>query len=257
MGYLRKLSHGHTENVMRLVVIVCLILAITSGHDARPDLDAGKLQIGSFSFRTLVDGKEVGQSQIQIHRAADSGNYVFSNLVSGSFSQSWESVATSTFAPVSAKLSFGQGSAARTAFDLSYHDDRVTGFIVSQKDPLKKREVDEMVAHDTVDQRIDWAAVMALEKYVKGQEHRFHVYDAGTGNSLVTVQIGESETAVVPAGSFETVRVSYRIEKRSGAETYEVFVTKQTPRFLVKEKFPNGSITELVELIKSKSDMPK
>jgi hypothetical protein len=53
------------------------------------------------------------------------------------------------------------------------------------------------------------------------------------------------------------MRVSYRIGKRSGPETYEVFVTKQTPRFLVKEKFPNGSIVELVELTKSTSDMSK
>jgi hypothetical protein len=243
------------KNVMRFVAIVCLTLAIASGQDARPDLDAGRLQAGSFSFRTLVDGKEVGRSRIQIRTSADLRNYIFSNLVIGSFSQSWEAVASPTFGPVSAKLSFGQGSAARTAFDLSYQGKRVTGFITSQKEPLKKREVDETVAGDTVDQRIDWAAVMALEKYVEGQEFQFHVYDPGTGNSLVSVRIGESQTTTVPAGSFETVRVSYRIDKRSGPETYEVFVTKQTPRFLVKEKFPNGSIVELVELTKSTSGM--
>jgi hypothetical protein len=104
---------------------------------------------------------------------------------------------------------------------------------------------------------MDWAAVMALDKYAEGQEFRFHVYDPGTGNSLVNVRIGENQTTMVPAGSFETMRVSYRIDKRSGPETYEVFVTKQTPRFLVKEKFPNGSITELVELTKSTSDVSK
>jgi hypothetical protein len=107
------------KNIMRFVAIVCLAFATASGQDARPDLDAGRLQMGSFTFRTLVDGKEVGRSRIQIRRSADSGNYVFSNLVIGSFSQSWEAVASPTFAPVSAKLSFGQGSAAQTAFDLS------------------------------------------------------------------------------------------------------------------------------------------
>jgi hypothetical protein len=242
---------------MRFVAIICLVLAIANAQDARPDLDAGRLQTGSFSFRTLVDGREVGRSRIQIHRSTDSGTYIFSNLVIGSFNQSWEAVASPTFGPVSAKLSFGQGSAVRTAFDLSYQSNRVTGFITSQKEPLRKREVDETVADDTVDQRIDWAAVMALDKYVEGQEFRFHVYDPGTGNSLVSVRIGENQTTMVPAGSFETMRVSYRIDKRSGPETYEVFVTKQTPRFLVKEKFPNGSIVELVELTKSTSDMSK
>jgi hypothetical protein len=204
-----------------------------------------------------VDGQEVGQSRIQIRRSAGSGNYTFSNLIIGSFSQSWETVASPTFAPVSAKLSFGQGSAARPAFDLSYQGNRVTGFIFSRKEPFKKREVEETIADDTVDQRIDWAAAMALEKYVEGQEFQFHVHDPGTGNRLVSVRIGKSETTAVPAGSFESVRVSYRINKRSGSETYEVLVTKQTPRFLVKETFPNGSSVELVELTKSTSEMPK
>jgi Protein of unknown function (DUF3108) len=241
---------------MSLIGIVCLGLAMAGGQVARCDFDATRLRTGSYSFRTLVDGKEVGRSRIQISRSADSRNYVFSNLVLGSFSQSWEAVASPTFAPVSAKLSFGQGSAARTAFDLSYQGNRVTGFIASQKEPFKRREVDEAIADDTVDQRIDWAAVMAFKEYVEGHEFKFHVYDAGTGNSLVSVLIGKSEKTAVPAGSFETVRVSYRIDKRSRAETYEVFVTKQAPRFLVKEKFPNGSVTELVELSGPASGMP-
>ena len=235
--------------------IISLALAITGEQVARLDLDATRLQTGSFSFRTLVEGKEVGRSRIQIHRAADSGNYVFSNLVTGSFSQSWEAVATPRFAPVSAKLSFGQGSGARTAFELSYQGNRVTGFMASRKEPSKRREIDENASDDTVDQRIDWAAVMALKEYVEGKEFQFHVYDPGTGNSVVSGRIGKTETTAVPAGSFETVRVSYRIDKRGRSETYEVFVTKQAPRFLVKEKFPNGSAVELVELTKSTSDL--
>lgn len=240
---------------MSFIGIISLALAIAGEQVARLDLDATRLQTGSFSFRTLVEGKEVGRSRIQIHRAADSGNYVFSNLVTGSFSQSWGAVATPRFAPVSAKLSFGQGSGARTAFELSYQGNRVTGFMASRKEPSKRREIDENASDDTVDQRIDWAAVMALKEYVEGKEFQFHVYDPGTGNSVVSGRIGKSETTTVPAGSFETVRVSYRIDKRGRSETYEVFVTKQAPRFLVKEKFPNGSAVELVELTKSTSDL--
>ena len=131
----------------------------------------------------------------------------------------------------------------------------MTGFMASRKEPSKRREIDENASDDTVDQRIDWAAVMALKEYVEGKEFQFHVYDPGTGNSVVSGRIGKSETTTVPAGSFETVRVSYRIDKRGRSETYEVFVTKQAPRFLVKEKFPNGSAVELVELTKSTSDL--
>ncbi len=152
--------------------------------------------------------------------------------------------------------SFGQGSSARSVFELAYQGTRVTGFITAQKEPSKRREVNETISDDTIDQRVDWAAVMALKEYVEGHEFKFNVYDPGTGSSLVRVRIGKSEKTAVPAGSFETVRISYRIDKRSGAETYEVFVTKQAPRFLVKEKFPDGSVTELVEVTGPTSGMP-
>jgi len=168
-----------------------------------------------------------------------------------------EAVATPRFAPVSAKLSFGQGSGARTAFELSYQGNQVTGFMASRKEPSKRREIDENASDDTVDQRIDWAAVMALKEYVEGKEFQFHVYNPGTGNSVVSGRIGKSETTAVPAGSFETVRVSYRIDKRGRSETYEVFVTKQAPRFLVKEKFPNGSAVELESLPNQHPICPK
>ena len=118
---------------MSFIAMVCLVSAIASGLDVRPNLDAARLLTGSFSFRTLVNGAEVGRSRIQIRRSAELGNYVFSNLVNGSFSQSWEAVTSPLFAPVSARLSFGQGSAARIAFELSYHDDRVTGFVIPRK----------------------------------------------------------------------------------------------------------------------------
>ena len=239
---------------MSFIGIVCLGLAMAGAQVERCDFDATRLRTGSYSSRTLVDGKEVGRSRIQISKSADSGNYVFSNVVIGSFSQSWEAVVSPTFAPVLAKLRFGQGSSARSVFELAYQGTRVTGFITAQKS--KRREVNETISDDTIDQRVDWAAVMALKDYVEGHESKFNVYDPGTGSSLVRVRIGKSEKTAVPAGSFETVRISYRIDKRSGAETYEVFVTKQAPRFLVKEKFPNGSVTELVELTGPTSGMP-
>jgi hypothetical protein len=240
--------------MLNFIALMCLASAPASGQGSRPDLDAGRLRAGSFTYRTLVDGAEAGRALIRVHTRDDSGNYVFSNLVTGSFSQYWETVASATFAPVSAKLSFGEGARARSAFELSYHGNRVTGFVIPRKEPSKRREVDERVTEDTIDQRIDWAAVMALKEYVEGEEFLFHVYDPGTGNSRIRVRIGETGTTVVPAGSFEAVRVSYQVDKSSGAETYEAFVTKQAPRFLVKEKFPDGSVGELVKFAESESD---
>jgi len=66
--------------------------------------------------------------------------------------------------------------------------------------------------------------------------------------SRVRVAIQGVERIAVPAGTFEAVRVVYTIEKNRGAETYEALVHRQVPRFLVRERFPNGSSIELVEI---------
>jgi hypothetical protein len=232
---------------VRLTLILALLAPQVVGQGARPAFDAARLQTGMFRYRTVVDGKDAGQSRIQI-RKSDSGNFVFTNLVEGAFSQSWEAVASRAFEPISARLTTGRGEDARTIFEIAYRSGRVSGFASSRKGQLPERlTVDEAVAADTVDQRIDWAAVMALSEYAPGGEFTFHVYDPGTGMSRVSARVNGPETTAVPAGTFDTMRVVYRIEKSRGTETYEVLVKKEIPRVLVKEQFPNGAVTELVE----------
>src|SRR5262249_9568993 len=221
----------------------CLLLLASSSSAQRPPaFDAGRLQAGTFIYRTVVNGKEAGTSRIRIRRT-DSDTFSFTNLVEGMFSQSWEAVASRTLAPVSAKLVTGTGKDARTVFELAYRDGRVSGFATSTREP-GRRVIDEAVAADTVDQRIDWAAVMAVKELTPGSRFAFHVYDPGTGHSAVEAVVLGPATVVVPAGSFETTRIEYRIDKKRGSETYVVFVRSELPRFLVKEAFPNGAETE-------------
>jgi len=223
--------------MMRLLGFFCALIVCKGA-----DLDASRLRTGTFHYRTLVDGKPAGESEIKIRKSGD--NYVFSNAVGGAFSQSWEAIATGAFVPVSAKLIFGAGDKAEPKFDLAYHGARVTGLVYNKSG---YRKIDDAVVADTVDQRIDWAVVMSLKDYRPGVESKFHVYDPGTGNSRVTVKIGQAESASVPAGTFQTFRVVYRIEKNGGTEEYRLLVTKDLPRMMVKEEFPNGAVTELVD----------
>ncbi len=95
----------------------------------------------------------------------------------------------------------------------------------------------------TVDQRIDWAAVLSSELEI-GQPFAFAVYDPATGVSEVAGEIGKDERISVPAGTFETIRVVYRIKKANGTETYEVWASKEMPRFGVREDFPDGTSSE-------------
>jgi hypothetical protein len=47
--------------------------------------------------------------------------------------------------------------------------------------------------------------------------------------SKVAGEVRKAEQIRVPAGTFETFRAVYRIEKSKGAETYEVLASKETP----------------------------
>ena len=108
--------------------------------------------------------------------------------------------------------------------------------------------MDEDVAADTIDQRIDWAAVMPLKSYGDQQEFTFHVYDPKDGNSRIVAVVKGTETLQTKAGSFHVIRIVYRTEKSGGAKTFEVFINERLPRFLVKEVFPWGETSELVEI---------
>jgi hypothetical protein len=74
------------------------------------------------------------------------------------------------------------------------------------------KPVSAAVPTGTVDQRIDWAAMLASRLEV-GQKLDFTVYDPATGVSKVAGEVSKVEQIRVPAGTFETIRAVYRIEK--------------------------------------------
>lgn len=225
-------------------------LGLTCHGQSRPDLDAGRLRMGTFHYRDHIDGSSDGESAIRIERLAAGTRYAFSNVVSGTLSQQWRTLSLADFTPLSAELTFGSSASAAKAFSLSYKAGHVTGFFVP--DPragdAEKHPVNVAVALDTVDQRIDWAAVMSFKEYKPSEQLFFHVYDPKAGNSKVEATVESHETIHVDAGSFDVFRIVYRIAKSGWTERFEVFVHASTPRFLVKEVFPDGLVSELVSM---------
>jgi hypothetical protein len=217
--------------------------------------NAGRLKTGIFTYRDLDHGNEVGRGAITIRKLTDSGRYAFSNDstfaadFSGFRSQRWEATATPTFEPISATLAFIRGSEIVPVLDLQYGSNRVTGFVVERKGPASgtKRPVDAPVPVNTVDQRIDWAAVLAgnLET---GQEFEFNVYDPSTGVSRVAGRVGPLEQVRVPAGSFRAYRIIYQMEKAGTTEHYQMLASQDLPRVMLREEFPNGVFTELIQI---------
>jgi hypothetical protein len=92
--------------------------------------------------------------------------------------------------------------------------------------------------------RLDWAAVTA-SNLKAGGAFEFDVYDPSSGISHVEVRIGQVQTLRSPAGEFKTFPVSYEIKKRTATESYRVFVSKEEPRILVREEFPDGTQSDL------------
>jgi hypothetical protein len=213
--------------------------------------DAHRLQTGQFTYKDSNNGKELGSSKITIEKEVVTGNYDFSNESKGAFAQQWVATATPSFTPLSASLSFGTGSNSSPYFDLTYSPGKVTGYLVSrtQSELGHKQPVESVISPDTVDQRIDWATVLASDLQ-PGRQFQFSVYDPGIGTSHVIASVGPLEQVHVPAGSFQIFRITYRVSKATGAEQYVVFATQSLPRVMIREDFPDGTTSELVETAK-------
>jgi hypothetical protein len=231
---------------MRYAFLLIALLALSvkgSPTDSRPS--AEQLKTGRFQYRSVINGKDAGTSETSISKLGPD-KFMFTVRVSGAFAQQWEAVATAMFAPVSAKISFGEGDKLQPRFELNYRDGRAIGWRID-KSTNNRIDVDVRVLPDTVDQRIDWAAAMSQE-LIPGHEFSFSVFDPVTQISHVTGRVVGPETVTVPAGTFEAMRIAYNIEKPSGKEAYQVLTDAKGARVLLKEEFPNGAIVELASL---------
>lgn len=218
--------------------------------------DAGRLRTGRFTYRNLRDGKEVSKFTLTIRKLAD-GTFRFTGEASD-ISQRWESVATAAFAPISAALHMELADHRLYNMRLNYAGKRVTGSetITAAHEPKdsekpqstpREKAIDASVTDGTIDQRIDWAAMLA-SPLLSGQKFDFKVFDPTTGSSPVTAEVTEAKKIQVPAGTYESVRAVYRVKKTKDTETYKIWATRDLPRLMVREDFPNGMATELIEV---------
>ena len=214
-----------------------LLLCAGPGHS----LDATRLRPGRFDYRMVKASKEIAKFTVTVEKTAVK-KFRFTGEAAG-FDQKWESISTPTFRPISALLRMQLRDGKMYSMNLRYDDGHVTG--LEQKESSPTNKIDNDVPPGTIDQRIDWAAAMSSGLKV-GDKFNFTVFDPATGVSQVTGEATRDEKTIVPAGTFDTLRIIYQIEKSKGTERYEVFATKALPRMMVREDFPNGTSSELV-----------
>ena len=231
------------------VLIVALVAApLCAFAGEKPD--ARLLRSGEFVYGDFQGKDALGRSRIFIARKPD-GRYRFSNTVIGNSAQAWTAVAMANFEPVSAVLEFrGEDGTHQPIFEIRYRGGRVSGTRhLRQSTGAAAVAVDDVVEAGVIDQRIDWASVMARKLEV-GLKFTFQVYDPAIATSVGVAMVEDGGRVHVPAGDFDTFKITYRIEKKSGLEQYVVFASKAVPRIMVREDFPDG-VSSKLEMVAS------
>ena len=212
-------------------------------HLAAPHFSASTLRQGRFAYR-LATGKDTSTFTLEIRRRAD-GTWRFTGDGSG---QHWEAISDSAFRPRSSELSM-QRHGHPYGFQLRYAGDSVFALVTkydSASGPIKERISTEMHG-TTIDQRIDWASLMASDLAI-GQSAAYSVYDPATGSSQLTASASDGPTLESPGGPRATVKLDYTICKAGESESYTVFATKESPRMMLRENLRGSIVAKLVRI---------
>jgi hypothetical protein len=226
-------------------VLIVALFAAPMRALAGEEPDARLLRSGEFVYGDFRGEDPLGRSRILIAREPG-GRYRFSNTVIGNSAQAWTAVAMANFEPISAVLEFrGEDGTHQPIFEIRYRGDRVSGTRhLRQSTGVAPVAVDDAVEAGVIDQRIDWASVMARKLEV-GLKFNFQVYDPAIATSVGVAMVEDGGRVHVPAGDFDTFKITYRIGKKSGLEQYVVYASKAVPRIMVREDFPDGLASKL------------
>lgn len=236
--------------VTRTLPTLCLVLLspIASAQvcppsgdaNTRPTFDAALLREGRFTYHTTLKGESLGDTVIEIRRTGSTYRITMS---APRIAQSWEAVVRRSFAPVSAHLKM-QSRGVPYEMNLIYDRTRVTG---DERNGETTTPVRAAARGIVIDQRVDWASIMALEP-ASGPSLLVRVFDPSTGLSPMLGKVGTSRSMTGAWGTASAVRLDYSICKREHIENYSVFATEATPRMMLREDMPNGLVSELVAL---------
>lgn len=232
-----------------LLGLFCFVALANAADAPAPAFDATRLKTGTFTYQDSQDGKAGSLSSCSV--AKDAGNYRFS-CDFPAFDQSWNTVATRTMSPVSTELKMRTRQGRRYVLTLQYQGlkvrgDAATGRSANERLPGADRAVEGVITPDTVDQRIDWATVMASDVQ-PGQSFEFKVYDASTALSRVHCEVGDAGMLDAPGGPVRALSFTYTVYKSSGTEIYTVYASAAFPRMMLREDLPGKLVSTLVKM---------
>lgn len=225
-----------------------LVMSQASADPGHVTFDAARLRTGTFTYRDTLAGGAANLSTTRIARLAN-GAYRFVARFP-SFDQSWATTATASLAPVATQLEMRTRQGQHYQMVLSYAQRNVTGHVTIAAAPNgsalgSESAVMGRITPDTVDQRIDWVAVMSTDKQ-PGESFDFQVYDAKTGLSRVHCLVSDAGVMDSPAGKVRAIRINYTVHKATGAENYVVYTTAAFPRVMLREELRGNLVSTLI-----------
>jgi zinc protease len=210
-------------------------------------LDPGQLVSRTDSSQVLFQGKPFGFSVADIRYAGDSVVYAErSNLGSGTFEQ--QTTVVFSAADASARrldqVLTQQGSKVET--HLVYAAGRVTGksFAPQADGSAQQFAVDTVVPPGIVDENVA-PFVGSVLPLAPGQTFKLTVFTPSeVVTKVLTFKVGQPESVVVPAGTFQ----AYRVDVSGSKFPFVLYVSVDSPHRVVKQEFVGQPV--VIELVR-------
>jgi hypothetical protein len=220
---------------------MCLGAHASLAADPGVVFHAEDLRQGRFTYELSLKGKPLGRATIEIRRQ-ESGDFRIS-FDSSDVKQRWNSTLGPRFTPIAAELEI-RSREPYYLMSIRYSDTAVSG---TESNGSSTREVAATLRGQVVDQRVDWAAMMAA-RFPKSGTATFEVYDPGIGFSRLEGSTAPAEPITSVLGRSAAIRLDYTIHKGDHPESYSVYATKARPRVMLREDMPGGLVSVLVAI---------
>ncbi len=254
-----------TKVLEKIEGIAPVTLLNTDGEEISPadleirrtevSLDAGRLKRGQFRYSVSFQGNEVASTAISV-ADTEEGMVEVSEEMSGMMgSQTTTYVVSPALEPISVDQR-GQSQMGEARVDLAYSDGQVTGTATvpqggqqGGQPQLQQVQVDTTLAAGTVDQNMV-PAVLLSAPLAEGFEVDLPAFSPSSGVGQLSASVVGSETVEVPAGSFDT----WKVEVSQSGRKLNLWVTKETPRMLVRQAFAAQPLTLELQSVGGEGD---
>ncbi len=243
---------AHGAALAGLAALAASALVLPTAAVSQPAMDAERIRADTFTYEVRFDGDELGTLQVRYERTGDGGLRV-RERVSGSLGDETTTYVTSADVhPLSAHRE-GRLARASAALDLTYRDGAVSGEATVRADSARagqragdtrRVEVDRELPSDVLDSNMLLTGLLA-SPLAPGDTLRYPIFRPGRGVVEARALVAGADSVEVPAGTFDT----YRVQLATDQGEFILWVTRATPRTLVRQVFAARPVEVLLRSV--------